>query len=250
MRTCLVQPVFAGFSMGNQRPSFFMQWRLVRLPIHYNWATSWLNQQHGMCIQQKLRSARASARSDQSSLSPWRKLGSFDTDWVQIDQTGQTPRLIWVFARHKGHFVGFVMWQLISVITSDMTRYGWDNKWAAARQYQQNDPCSQWRLRSACASAQTDQSSLFAWWNLESLAILWANKNDWSDWADAQADPSLHRMHRSFCWFCHAATKIVLLRIVVRSLYEAAALVKWFKRSITASVQTQLWVCVGLQLAM
>ena len=25
------------------------------------------------------------------------------------DQTGQVPRMIWVFAGHKGHFVGFVM---------------------------------------------------------------------------------------------------------------------------------------------
>ena len=26
-----------------------------------------------------------------------------------------------------------------------------------------------------------------------------------SDWADAQSDLSLHWVHRSFCWFCHAA---------------------------------------------
>ena len=29
------------------------------------------------------------------------------------DQTGQTPRLIWVFAWHTGHLVGFVMLRLI-----------------------------------------------------------------------------------------------------------------------------------------
>ena len=27
----------------------------------------------------------------------------------------------------------------------------------------------------------------------------------WSDWADAQADLSLHWAHRSFCWFCREA---------------------------------------------
>ena len=33
-------------------------------------------------------------------------------DSKDSDQTGQTSRLIWVFADHKGHFVGFVMWRL------------------------------------------------------------------------------------------------------------------------------------------
>ena len=31
---------------------------------------------------------------------------------MKTDQTGRTPRLIWVFAGCTGHFVGFVMWQL------------------------------------------------------------------------------------------------------------------------------------------
>ena len=40
----------------------------------------------------------------ESSLSAWRKLGSFATHWAQSedsDQTGWMPRLIWVFAGHK-----------------------------------------------------------------------------------------------------------------------------------------------------
>ena len=39
----------------------------------------------------------------ESLLSAWRKLGSLDTQWVHSadsDQTGQMPRLIWVFAGH------------------------------------------------------------------------------------------------------------------------------------------------------
>ena len=39
----------------------------------------------------------------ESSLSAWRKLGSLATHWVHSedsDQTGQMPRLIWVFAGH------------------------------------------------------------------------------------------------------------------------------------------------------
>ena len=31
---------------------------------------------------------------------------------------------------------------------------------------------------------------------------------DWSDWTDAQADPSLRWVHGSFCWFCCAAVHI------------------------------------------
>ena len=30
----------------------------------------------------------------------------------------------------------------------------------------------------------------------------------WSDWADAQADLSLHWAHMPFCWFCHEAAHI------------------------------------------
>ena len=34
------------------------------------------------------------------------------------------------------------------------------------------------------------------------------HSEDWSDWADAQADLSLHWVHRSFCWFCPDCYKI------------------------------------------
>ena len=51
----------------------------------------------------------------ESSLSAWRKLGSSATikRTAKTDQTGQMPRLIWVFAGRTCHFVGFVMRQLI-----------------------------------------------------------------------------------------------------------------------------------------
>ena len=42
--------------------------------------------------------------------------------------------------------------------------------WATAWQYQQNDLCAQWRLRSDWASTRSDQSLLFAWRDLRSLA--------------------------------------------------------------------------------
>ena len=56
--------------------------------------TKWL------CVQQRLRSAWASAQSDQSLLSAWRNLGSLATHWAHSkdsDQTGQMLRLIRVF---------------------------------------------------------------------------------------------------------------------------------------------------------
>ena len=75
-----------------------------------------MTKQNGMCTQQRLRSAWASAQSDQSSLSARRKLGSLATHWAHSedsDQTGRMPRLIWVFAGRTCHFVGFVMRWLI-----------------------------------------------------------------------------------------------------------------------------------------
>ena len=53
------------------------------------WATSWQNQQNYCPVWSK------------SSLSAWRKLRSLATHWAHSEdsgQTGQMPRLIWVFA--------------------------------------------------------------------------------------------------------------------------------------------------------
>ena len=63
------------------------------------------------------------------------------------------------------------------------------NIWAASWQNQQNGMCAQRRLRSA-------------------LITHWAHSDDWSDWADAQADLSLRWAHMSVCWFCHEAAQI------------------------------------------
>ena len=48
----------------------------------------------------------------ESSLSAWRNHGSLATHKAHSedsDQTGQMPRLTWVFAGRTGHFIGFVM---------------------------------------------------------------------------------------------------------------------------------------------
>ena len=44
-------------------------------------------------------------------------------------------------------------------------------------------------------------SSLSAWKKLESLTTHWAHSEDWSDWADAQADLSLRWAHSHFVGF-------------------------------------------------
>ena len=51
----------------------------------------------------------------ESSQSTGRNIGSLANHWVHSkdsDQTGQMPRLIWVFAGRTCHFVGFVMRRL------------------------------------------------------------------------------------------------------------------------------------------
>ena len=52
------------------------------------------------------------------------------------------------------------------------------------------------------------ESSLSTWRKLGSLATHWAHSEDWSDWADAQADLSLRWAHMPFCWFCHDAAQM------------------------------------------
>ena len=67
---------------------------------------SWQNQQNGMFAQRRRWSAWASAQSDQSSQTVWRKLGLPIERTVKTDQTGWMPRLIWVFAGRTCHFIG------------------------------------------------------------------------------------------------------------------------------------------------
>ena len=92
------------------------------------------------------------------------------------------------------HFTPRKYW-LITQEAVAQSRHDWKIvDWDVKPQHKhKNDICTQRRLRSAWASAQSDQSSLAAWRNLGSLATHWAHSEDWSDWADAQADLSLLR---------------------------------------------------------
>ena len=64
-----------------------------------------------------------------------------------------------------------------------------------------------WHVRSAKTQISLgicpvwSESSLSAWRKLGSLASPWAHSEDWSDWADAQADLSLRWAHSHFVGF-------------------------------------------------
>ena len=76
------------------------------------WTAAWQNQQNDLCAQRRLRSAWASAQSDQFSLcAHWvaKDPMFLHADSEDSDQSGRMLRLIWVFAGRTGHFVGFVM---------------------------------------------------------------------------------------------------------------------------------------------
>ena len=62
----------------------------------------------------------------ESSLSAWKNLGSLATNKVHSedsDQTGQMPRLIWVFAGGTDQFVSFVVLRLIQDKSSSINSY-------------------------------------------------------------------------------------------------------------------------------
>ena len=84
-----------------------------------------------------------------------------------------------------------------------------DVKWAAAWQNQQNDMCTQQRLRSARASVQLSVSLLCTQWEatVRTQSFFMLTAKTLFRLVDAQADPSLCQVHRSFCWFCRAAFK-------------------------------------------
>ena len=80
--------------------------------------------------------------------------------------------------------------------------------WATSCQNQQNDLCTQQRLRSAWASAQSDHSSLCAQWVAKDPSFLHADieDSDHTGWM-----PKLIWVfagHTSFCWFYHVAAHI------------------------------------------
>ena len=119
----------------------------------------------------------------------------------------------WPPVAQSGYYSsGWSCWHHETITLSHTVPVVKTNKWAAPWQNQQNDLCTQRRLRSAWASAQSDQSLRCP--HEETLSYpLSALQRLWSAWVDAQADLSLRWAHRSFCWFCHEAAQIVNLTL-------------------------------------
>ena len=76
---------------------------------------------------------------------------------------------------------------------------------------------TKWHVRAAkTQDSLADQSSCAAW-VANGLCFRQSNSEDWPDWADAQADLSLHFAQRSFC--CLVLRIILLLKRLRVSLH-------------------------------
>ena len=125
-------------------------------------------------------------------------------------------------SRHTCHFAVFAVLRLVYKA----------GKWAAAWQNQQNDLCAQRRLRSA----RYDQRLHCAFFMLSSCG----QQRLWSDWANAQADPSLRWAHRSFCWFCRAAAQMFLLFHVSFIIVVPSTLVVGYTKQLKENISSSL----------
>ena len=76
------------------------------------------NQQNDMCAQRRLRSACAPSHLCTQRIA--KDPGLLRADSEDSDQTGQLPRLIWVFTGHTSYFVGFVILCLVYTNLSTM----------------------------------------------------------------------------------------------------------------------------------
>ena len=173
-----------------------------------------------VCSQRRLRSAWASAQSDQSSLSAWRKLGSWATHLAHSedsDQTGRMPRLIWVFAGRtlillvlscRGSFVG-----KCPFFAPHCSHSMWKFLWFLCLLSMRMTKPTKCSVRPAKTEISLricmliSEPSLCAQWVAKDPMLLQPDSEDWSNWEDAQADLSLYWAHMSFCWFCRAAAR-------------------------------------------
>ena len=147
----------------------------------YMWAALWQNQQNGMCAQRRLSSAWAFAQSDQSSLSAWRKLVSLATNWAHSessDQTGRMPRLIWVFAGHTWHFIGFVTRRPILYLCHSLSELLAQNEWNIVERPQ--NPT----VKQTGTVDQSDVRLMWSWVRSSCLATFFRGDWSWNNFYD------------------------------------------------------------------
>ena len=99
-------------------------------------------------------------------------------------------------------------------------------------------------IKTACAPSEDtyslgiypvwSKSSLSAWRKLGSLATHLAHSEDWSDCADAQADPSPGWSHKPYCRFCRALAHFIFLNSQVTSYFPQLVffLILYFKNAL------------------
>ena len=79
-----------------------------------------------------------------------------------------------------------------------------------------HDKTNKWHMRPAKTQISLgirpvwSEYSLCAQWLAKDPSFLHTDSEDWSDWADAQADLSLRWAHMPFGWFCNEAVHINL----------------------------------------
>ena len=85
-------------------------------------------------------------------------------------------------------------------------------KWATSWHNQQTDLCAQRILRSARHQPTLTRAFAVRFMGSSGPKLpSCGQRRHWSDWADAQADLSIHWAHMSVCWFCHEVAHILML---------------------------------------
>ena len=139
---------------------------------------------------------------------------------AKTDQTGHMPRLIWVFAGHTCHFVGFVTrwlilccWSLMKMIAltcSIVLMSFWDvrNYFLTVRNLKSSryQPEHDKTNTLTCVPMCSEDRSAFAVCLKKVWIVSYPSRSQRRliRLTIAQADLSLLWVHRSFCWFCHA----------------------------------------------
>ena len=85
------------------------------------------------------------------------------------------------------------------------------------------------------------ESSLSAWRKLGSLATHWACSEDWSDWADAQADLSLRWVHTHFVGFVMSRLKFCNFPGMAKNSFNGAHVIKFWWSYLAIIKQLNCW---------
>ena len=122
-------------------------------------------------------------------------------------------------------------------------------KWATSWQNQQNGMCTQQRLRSAWASAQSDQSlccpheeRLGPWLPIERTTKTLIRLGGCPGWSESSLGA------QSFCWFCHEVAKVLMqqlqinaIKCTVKTLLRLGGCPGWSESLLGA--QSLCWFC-------